>query len=527
MSDEAKRYASVVPALACALVIVVYGLMIDLKGVSSDEGIRLAIINGGQQFMPEVAGTNASWDQVLKFGAPYAYQPLYFLIQNTLMRVAQTHDVIFLRLVNVFFLWVSLQGLLALSKTWRLVPRLFLIGLFSFNAYLFMHVLQLREYVLGVTFYVWSTWFVLQLDRRELGREWTDVAWFTAYGVLLTLGFFSQSWVVFPAMGQFLFLVARPGRTKWRFYTHLALSYAVMLCFTWPYLQSHHEKVDVGRWGTEGTALWPQLSDGFHLVLSGHLAGHSLFTDFLFWFWLAVIAGATLLLFRRSAATAAVIPAGEFKRQGTLMFLSILVPLAFQIGYFLKLDNLSVWFRYFIIHYFFLTWLVALAFKYLCDLRAVTVGGTMVRRALSTAVVVLAGLMIASGIYQTRSYYRDPYLDTGQNSVSNWRTWAAALARVIQPDDVVLTYDFLGRASLSFTRPIPNRIVALPDLEASDLKAVDRLVYLEAVYFKSQRSQLATRLTALGFTALRELPVHSADGSTILSDSCVLVFSRR
>ncbi|RFC44845.1 MAG: hypothetical protein DUW69_001936 [Verrucomicrobia bacterium] len=525
MNTEATPYSSRLPALACALVIVVFGLMIDLKGVHNDEGIRLAIMNGGQQFMPDIAGTNASWHQVLAYSAPYAYQPAYFLLQNSLMRVAQTHNVIFLRLVNVFFLWVSLQGLLALSKTWRLFPRLFLIGLFSCNAYLFMHVLQLREYILGVTFYVWSTWFVLHLDARKLDRGWADAGWFAAYGVLLTLGFYSQSWVVFPAIGQFIFLVVRPGRARGRCYVLLALCYAIVLSLTWPYLVAHHEKVDVGRWGFQGTSLSAQLSNGFHLVLSGHMTGFSPFTDFLFWFWLVVIAGAALLLFR-PPATAGVARA-EYKRQGALMLLSILVTLAFQIGYFLKVDNLSVWYRYFIIHYFFLTWLVALAFKYLCDLRAGMAVGTAVRSTLTVVVTALAALMIASGIYQTRSYYRDPYMDTGLSAASNWRTWATGLAHIIQPDDVVLTYDFLGRASLSFTRPIPNRIVPLTDLDTANLQAAGRLVYLENLYFKSQRSQLATRMAALGFGSMREIPIYSTDGTMTLSECTILTFSRR
>ena len=33
--------------IACLLVIVTYVLMIDLKGINTDEGMRLAIINGG------------------------------------------------------------------------------------------------------------------------------------------------------------------------------------------------------------------------------------------------------------------------------------------------------------------------------------------------------------------------------------------------------------------------------------------------------------------------------------------------
>ena len=67
---------------------------------------------------------------MLKTNAPYAYQPLYFLIQNTVMRVGHTRAEAVLKGVNIFFLWLSLQGLLALSRGWPPVPRLFLLGLF-------------------------------------------------------------------------------------------------------------------------------------------------------------------------------------------------------------------------------------------------------------------------------------------------------------------------------------------------------------------------------------------------------------
>ena len=49
-STEAKPALTV----ACLLVLVTYGLMIDLKGIWTDEGIRLAIINGGMPFTSQV-----------------------------------------------------------------------------------------------------------------------------------------------------------------------------------------------------------------------------------------------------------------------------------------------------------------------------------------------------------------------------------------------------------------------------------------------------------------------------------------
>ena len=522
MMDERTLLAAV-----CLLIIATYALMIDLKGISADEGIRLAIMNGGKPFVLNEPPAQAGWTEVLVTGSPYAYQPLYYLIQNTLMRVARTHDVVFLRLLNIFFLWISLQGLLCLSAGWRLVPRVFLLGLFAFNAYLFMHVLQIREYIAGVAFYVWFTWLVLRLLRRELVSARVDVPWFVAYGVLLTLGFYVQSWVVFPAIGQFLFLLVRPSGSRLRFYAHLALSYFIVLTATWPYLQSHQQRINVGRWGSETSALWPQLSDGLHLVLSGHLTGHSRFTEFLTWFWLAVVAGAALLLFNKRFQAVAGPEAAEFKKQGSLMALCVAVPLTFQIGYFFKVDSLSVWPRYFVIHYFFATWLIALSFNFLHTLWAARATSLWIHRSLTAAVGVILAMMVSSGIYQTRSYYQDPLFDTGLSPASNWRVWARELSRVVQPDDVVILHDFISRSTLTFTRPMANRLLLLSDLEKDDLQNVNRLVYLESVYSLPEREGLIARMTALGFGTMQENKMYSADGRTVLSQWQVLVFTRR
>ncbi len=527
MNGKPQLEPRTVLALVCFLVLAAYGLMIDLKGISSDEGIRLAIMNGGAVFPLHETSPHATWDAVLAANSPYAYQPLYFLLQNSLMRVAQTHDVVFLRLVNLFFLWVCLQGLLKLSAPWRLGPRVFLLLAFSFNAYLFMHVLQIREYVVGVAWYIWSTVFVLRLDERELGRKWADAGWFAAYGILLTLGYYTQSWIVLPAIAQFVFLAARARPHRWRFLEHLALSLGIVLALTLPYLLSHPQKIDIGRWGKTTTAFWPQLADGFHLVLTGHLAGRAPFATFLFWFWLVTLAVAAVLVLRAPPGLAISLGVREIKRQGTLALICILFPLAFQVGYFLCVDDLSLWPRYFVIHYFYAVWLLGLGFAHLCDRwqAAGTRGG--VRRILGAAVVLVASVMVASGVYQSRSYYLDPLLDSGQSQDSNWRSVAAGLSRASQADDVVVAYDFIFGASLTYTRPIPNRVVQLKELESADLRSARRLLYLEAAFAAPQRAALAARLNALGFCECQEIPLRPSPGQPALSDWRLLAFSRR
>src|SRR3954469_15773657 len=87
---------------ACLAILATYVALIDLKGISTDEGLRAGIINGGEPFLSTQPSPRATWDAVIAANSFSAYQPLYFLIQNSLMRLAGTHGVIFFRSVNIF-----------------------------------------------------------------------------------------------------------------------------------------------------------------------------------------------------------------------------------------------------------------------------------------------------------------------------------------------------------------------------------------------------------------------------------------
>lgn len=494
------RAFRLLPLLLCLAAIGAHLWLIDLKGISTDEGIRLGIINGGQPCRPGPVNDSATWEAVLDTISPYAYQPAYYLLQNTLMRLADRHDLLFFRGVNIGFLALALLGLLLLSGSWAPWPRAFLIGLFAFNAYLIMHVLQIREYIVAVALYIWGSWLVLRLDRRELQSEWRDIAWFAAYGILLTLGFYLQSWTVFPAIGQGLFLVLRRRAQTWRFLAHLAFSYLLVFSLTWPYLHANQQKVNVGLWETEHVTLLGQLSNGFHLVFSGHVVDHDRFTGFLPWVWLALLLSAVLILLRRRTCLAPEFTS-ECVRQAWLMGLCISVTVAFQIAYFFKVEPLSVWPRYFVVHYFFCLWLVALAFRLLHQARE----RINHRVVLTTGLAALSLLLGGSMVYQLRSYRLDPYFDTSLSRESDWREGASLLAGDITTDDVLLSQDFITASTLSFTRPLANRIVYFQDIEKADLGSVRRLVYLEPAYAIAGRAALSARLALLGFGAPREI----------------------
>ncbi len=512
--------------LCCLLIIGVFAWMIDLKGITTDEGLRLWIINGGQPALPGDLALDATWARVIAANAPYAYQPLYFLIQNGLMRLADSQSLLLFRSVNLVFLWIALQGLLALSRDWRPSARLFLLSLFSFNAYLFMHVLQIREYTAGVAFYIWTSWLVLRLDARRLERPWADTAWFTAYGMALVVGFYLQSWTVFPTAAQGLFLVLRRPGDRQRYYAYLALTYVIVVTAVWPYLQDNQQKINIGLWAREQEPIHKHLFTGFHLLLTGHLPGVYRLADGLFWFWSATLVGGLLWLLTDRTEINGKLPLREIRRQVLLLLLCLGISVAFQIIYALKVENLSLWPRYFIIHYFFLMWLGALVFHRLLDLRAAAGGPSIARRVATGVVAAMAVALTVSMVFQIRSYRRDPMLDMAETVSSNWRIWAAELERILHPSDVVLMPDFIRRSTLTFTRPMTNRILLPDELETSDLRNVGRLVYMEANESLHERDQLLVRTNALGFSTWQAYQIKSPDGKTILPEWQIIVFTR-
>jgi hypothetical protein len=500
--------------------LVVIALMCDLKGIDNDEGLRVGIINGGHSYVRDAPPTGPRWSDVLQASRGWAHQPLYFLLQNTVLGVAHSQSEVLLKLVNVVLLGLCLQGLLLMSVSWRTTPRVFLLLTFAFNAFLIMHVLQIREYILGVAFYVWTTWLTLRLDALPLRRLRADFAWFVLYAVLLTLAFYTQLWAVFPAIGQGAFLILRRRERRQRFYTHLAAAYALVLAAKAPYLLQNPQKVDVGLWGESGTALWPQLADGFSLVVTGHLAGHSFFTTCLFWFWTTLVAGAAIALLRRAESAPGGTAPGELRRQGLLMLLCMAVPLGLQLAYWFQREtNHSVWPRYFIVHYVFFTWLLALAFKHLHDLAPV-------RRGARIAVRAALAIATLSAVYQLRSYHQNPLFDTGQTPQSNWRTVTAELATNLLPGDRLVTADFETRSSVSFTRPLAHPVLIQEELEGFTADSVRRFLYLEPLWDYARRVDMGYRAGLFGFTEVQELKLLTPGGVDVAPNHRLVIFQR-
>src|SRR5690349_9988779 len=95
---QAKNGLDTWVLLLCgAACIIIYFLFSDLKGISTDEGIRLGVMNGNMPFSSRVGTETASWSDVIRANGTTNYQPLYYLIQNALIRIANSHNFVLLK----------------------------------------------------------------------------------------------------------------------------------------------------------------------------------------------------------------------------------------------------------------------------------------------------------------------------------------------------------------------------------------------------------------------------------------------
>ncbi len=492
-------------------IFIVYLSVIDIKGVWTDETLRLGVMNGGQQFTSDGVGTSADLEAVARQIAFYPHQPLYFLLQNVVMRITQSHDAVVLRMVNVIFLFAGLVGILAFVKRWRPIPQIVALSVFAFNSYLMMHVMQIREYTLGITVMIWTSYFALRLFRLDLRSIPTALPWFVGYGLLLCIGFFNQSWIVLAAVPQGLFLLSR-SEQRFRFYTLMIVPYAIVGVTTIPYVLEHQNKMNVGQWDIENTAdrLWSGLLNGYHLVLGGAPADASLFINGLAAFWGGVIAlGIGVLMVPRLRP---VIQRAEPQTVAitALAGLTCLFMLSFQVVYFFKVDALSVWPRYFAIYYFYLMILIALAFNSLYSLASDwgLIGlGKVSSQAMTLIVMVMT---VVSAVGQTYNYRRDPYYDTGMTKTCNWVQLTNRLNAAVARDDTILAHDFLFASTLTYVRPFANRVISLTDVQAGKVELGARVAYLN-MYLPTMLDSMRASLEQRGMRPERTVELSSPD----------------
>jgi len=121
------------PALAMLTIALLYLLMIDLKGIWTDEGWRFGIMNGGRLFLVPNSGFTASFAEVLSALNGTNYQPLYFLLMNLFSKITHSHNTVLFKMMNIVFILCSQFILLSIIRDWRITSKIYAIILLTIN----------------------------------------------------------------------------------------------------------------------------------------------------------------------------------------------------------------------------------------------------------------------------------------------------------------------------------------------------------------------------------------------------------
>src|SRR5579872_3908424 len=215
--------------LALWFIAIIYVLSLDLKGIWTDEGNRYKLLAGGQTWQEynQSHSFGPSSGVITAVDAGSQYFPLFYLIDNAVIRLAKSYSDLLLRVVNVLWLLLSLQGLLRFFRNYSEMTRLFALMIFALNGYLMMHVLQVREYPMYLALLIWSSCLLFEILELPPGvawrRKWPLLA---GYGVLAGLFFYSQPYSVFALAAQFaMLLTVKVNRSS--FFRQMLLSYTI------------------------------------------------------------------------------------------------------------------------------------------------------------------------------------------------------------------------------------------------------------------------------------------------------------
>jgi hypothetical protein len=438
-------------------------LLSDLKGISSDEGLRLLTMNGGQLFQGDRSGTTASLKDVMTAVRDTNYQPLYYLLQNRVMTVARSTDPVLLRTANILFAAALLGGTACLARRWPPVAALYLVGTIAFSGYFATHVLQIREYTLGLLFlllvYLYSCRLVQRSERTPL---FPNILQHVAYG-LLAVGACLNSFWILPAWcgavaGQWALAKRRLEATALLACSVVSAMAGLRLLRA---VQGFEKKVDVGLWDQRDASaaqVAEAFSDGISFILAGsevppsgagaaaRILALAVFTT--------AAAGALLVAVRPSIARGS----DKLRMHIVLSGFMLGALCLFQICYFLvRKDMISLWARYFFQHFWLLHVLIA------------AIIGMMAHRLRPRATRVGIGafllLSAAWAIQGTVQYWRNPYSDTGLGRDCQWRVFASRLRELSRGDPIVFTRT-LEAATASFSERFPNSLLLVDKLGA-------------------------------------------------------------
>ena len=517
----AARLAPVALWLAVLACVGLYVLFSDLKGISTDEGIRLAAINGNRLFEGDQPGTTARWKDVKSALSTTNYQPLYYYIQNLVMRIAQSRDPVLLKSVNILFLFGCILVTLRMTVNWPPLARWYLVVTTYFSGYLLMHVLQVREYALGLLFLAAVYACTYRLAQRQADPlRASDVALYGGYGLLAGAACLNSFWIV-PAWAGAAAGLLLLSRRRLPALGRLAIAGAALVCVLAAiYLvQGFEKKIDVGLWDRNvSLERFARLAaGGFSYIVAGndfpqiHVGVPSLGELAEMMAALAVCGGvvgfaapAVLRAWRAG-------PLDRFEVHCVLALAMIAALCLFQTAYFaVRRDALPMWPRYFFQHFWLLHVLMAATVARLALSVREGAGSPGRRRLRGAGLAVLLAAGAAWSVKGTLAYYVDPFGDTGLSKRCEWRTLAPRLRDLAGGDAIVFTR-MLEAGTISYSARFLNRLMVWDRMPRDTAAWPSPLVLVDAKGVSSPQEVLARRaaLAEAGFHALSEQSVDA------------------
>jgi len=452
LSEE--RYRQLLVCLL-AVIAVLYVVSFDARELWPDEGYRLFLMNGQRNWGDQLQVDHiAPYADVLMGVGVLQYQPMFFLIGNSVFTLICEVSIPTIRLLNILELFLAIAGLLRLVKHWRPAARLFLVFSFATNGFYLMHVMQFREYPLYVAVAIWSSVYYMRL-RELAGESLRKVA--PAWAVYVLIGIFGYyTHIYFVVLLGAQAVYAFWPQERWKAF---AISVYAGLCGVFlgalPWMiwveKNFPGRSDPGTYspGVEKTFsyLLTVMVIGFRTMLAaaepvarGRVQPEwvgSLLDAYAIAVGLAIVA----LLIYWAKRWRTVDPVAVYALATTLAFLS------FQTIWFFWKDPLSTWPRYYIGNYLGVTILLGAAFHTLLT------KGTPLRRLVTAGVVVFA---LAAGLTHVYRYRLNPYLDTPISQDCGFKEVGIKLSGLVRQEDALIyNHPMIGwTLSPNFRTPI-------------------------------------------------------------------------
>jgi hypothetical protein len=482
------------------LIALLYVISIDLKGIWTDEGNRFTLLSGGQSWGEYArSGSFGPSSKVLNAVLERSqYLPLFYLIDNAVIRLAGSHSDLLLRLVNLLWLMLSLQGLLRFFRNYSEMTRLFAIFILALNGFMLMHVMQIREYPLYLALQIWSSCLLMEILELPPNTP-TRSRWplFAAYGALLGFFFYSLAYSVFTIAAQVVMALARK-KNLFVSLRQMALSYAIAAVTIAPWIVLRlRAGINVGLWDSRPATL-ALLFESFKtgvgsLLIYNSWTGHPLMQAFV----VIVIAGIPFAWILAARLGEHPDPRAVYALlTGAFFFL-------FQVAYFFLNQPLSVWFRYFVGYSFGYVVLATCAFSFFQ--RYAAKREQWYWRALAPAILLF---VCAAGLQQVRLYRDDPFMDTSMSAGCDWRAIALAMLRQVRSDETVVYYNPLLAWTINARYPLfPNEMIYSDVNDSGKLAGKPLLWVLDngAVHDYTEQTLLRLRSAKYAITKTADL----------------------